>query len=92
MSEPKNPSLIAREALTKLTAARLPPTPANFQACYNEIAELPNLPAFQMPGNRTGTANYMAPELIKRQHTDERIDIFSFSVTCFEICSTSRLI
>ena len=46
MSEPKNPSLIAREALTKLTAARLPPTPANFQACYNEIANLPNTVGF----------------------------------------------
>ncbi|MGE3316599.1 MAG: serine/threonine protein kinase, partial [Planctomycetaceae bacterium] len=46
---------------------------------------VPNLPAFQLPGNRTGTANYMAPELIKRQHTDERIDIFSFAVTCFEV-------
>jgi serine/threonine protein kinase len=46
---------------------------------------VPNLPAFQMPGNRTGTANYMAPELIKRQHTDERIDVFSFAVTCFEM-------
>lgn len=42
MAEPKNPSLIAREALTKLAAVRLPPTPANFQACYNEIANLPN--------------------------------------------------
>jgi diguanylate cyclase len=42
MSEPKNPSLIAREALTRLAAAHLPPTPANFQASYNEIANLPN--------------------------------------------------
>ncbi len=27
----------------------------------------------------------MAPELIKRQPTDERIDIFSYAVTCFEM-------
>lgn len=46
---------------------------------------VPNTPAFQAPGNRTGTANYMAPELIKRQRTDQRIDIFSFAVTCFEM-------
>ncbi|HET6324119.1 MAG TPA: serine/threonine-protein kinase [Planctomycetaceae bacterium] len=46
---------------------------------------VPNTRAFQEPGNRTGTANYMAPELIKRQRTDQRIDIFSFSVTCFEM-------
>jgi eukaryotic-like serine/threonine-protein kinase len=46
---------------------------------------VPNTPAFQEPGNRTGTANYMAPELIKRQRTDQRIDIFSFSVSCFEM-------
>ncbi len=48
---------------------------------------VPNTPVFQAPGNRTGTANYMAPELIKRQRTDQRIDIFSYAVTCFEMCS-----
>ena len=46
---------------------------------------VPNTPAFQEPGNRTGTANYMAPELIKRQHTDQRIDVFSFAVSCYEM-------
>jgi serine/threonine protein kinase len=46
---------------------------------------VPNTPQFQAPGNRTGTANYMAPELIRRQKTDQRIDIFSYSVTCFEM-------
>jgi serine/threonine protein kinase len=45
---------------------------------------VPNTEPFRAPGNRTGTANYMAPELIKRQRTDHRIDIFSFSVTSFE--------
>jgi|HubBroStandDraft_5_1064220.scaffolds.fasta_scaffold12931_5 serine/threonine protein kinase len=50
---------------------------------------VPNTRAFQEPGNRTGTANYMAPELIKRQRTDQRIDIFSFAVTCYEMyCKT----
>jgi serine/threonine protein kinase len=46
---------------------------------------VPNTAEFRKPGNRTGTANYMAPELIKRQKTDHRIDIFSFSVTCYEM-------
>lgn len=46
---------------------------------------VPNTPEFRKPGNRTGTANYMAPELIMRQATDERIDIFSYGVTCFEM-------
>jgi eukaryotic-like serine/threonine-protein kinase len=46
---------------------------------------VPNTPAFQAPGNRTGTPLYMAPELIKRLKTDERIDIFSYGVSCFEM-------
>lgn len=51
---------------------------------------VPNTEPFRAPGNRTGTANYMAPELIKRQRTDQRIDVFSFAVTCFE-AHTRRL-
>ncbi len=46
---------------------------------------VPNTPNFCKPGNRTGTASYMAPELIKRQTTDQRLDIFSYAVTCFEM-------
>ena len=46
---------------------------------------VPNTPEFRKPGNRTGTASYMAPELIKRQTTDHRIDVFSYAVTCFEM-------
>lgn len=48
---------------------------------------VPNTPQFQAPGNRTGTANYMAPELIKRQRTDQRLDVFSYAVTCYEMCA-----
>ncbi|MGC1276459.1 MAG: serine/threonine-protein kinase [Planctomycetaceae bacterium] len=51
---------------------------------------VPNTPEFRRPGNRTGTANYMAPELIRRQPTDQRIDVFSYAVTCYEMC-TKRL-
>lgn len=46
---------------------------------------VPNTPAFQAPGNRTGTANYMAPELIKRQRTSQQIDVFSYAITCYEM-------
>ena len=38
MSELKNPSDLAREALKRLAVRHLPPTPANFQACYDELA------------------------------------------------------
>ena len=46
---------------------------------------VPNTPAFRGPGNRTGTLQYMAPELIRREPIDERIDIFSFGVLAFEL-------
>lgn len=49
MPEHKHPSDIAREALKRLAAENLPPTPANFSACYNEIAGLPDLSHFPEP-------------------------------------------
>src|SRR5262249_34065897 len=51
---------------------------------------VPNTPAFRRPGNRTGTVQYMAPELIRREPIDERIDIFAFGVLAFELL-TDRL-
>jgi serine/threonine protein kinase len=45
---------------------------------------VPNTPRFQRPGNRTGTLQYMAPELIRRSTIDERIDIFSFGAMAYE--------
>jgi eukaryotic-like serine/threonine-protein kinase len=45
---------------------------------------VPNRPAFCGPGNRTGTVQYMAPELLRREAIDERIDIFAFGVMAFE--------
>jgi len=44
---------------------------------------VPNTPDFRRPGNRTGTANYMAPELIKRLATDHRVDLFALGITGF---------
>ena len=46
MSELKNPSDIAREALRCLALRPLAPTPANYQACYNEIAGIPDFHPF----------------------------------------------
>ena len=46
---------------------------------------VPNIPAFQRGGNRTGTLQYMAPEVIRREPKTERIDIFSFGVMMFEM-------
>ncbi|HZW30423.1 MAG TPA: serine/threonine-protein kinase [Isosphaeraceae bacterium] len=51
---------------------------------------VPNTPAFCRPGNRTGTVQYMAPELLRREPIDERIDIFAFGVLAFELL-TDRL-
>ena len=51
---------------------------------------VPNTPAFVRPGNRTGTVQYMAPELLRREPIDERIDIFAFGVLAFELL-TDRL-
>ena len=48
---------------------------------------LPNRSPFTDPGNRTGTPNYMAPELVRRRATNERVDIFSFGVTMYELCT-----
>jgi len=46
---------------------------------------IPYKPEFCRPGNRTGTADYLAPELIKRQATDHRVDLFALGVTAYEV-------
>jgi serine/threonine protein kinase len=46
---------------------------------------IPYTPDFCRPGNRTGTADYLAPELIRRQATDHRVDLFALGVTAFEV-------
>lgn len=46
---------------------------------------IPNLPQFTRAGNRTGTTNYLAPELIKRLPTDQRVDLFALGVTAYEV-------
>lgn len=46
---------------------------------------VPYTPDFTKPGNRTGTPDYLAPELIKRTSTDHRVDLFALGVTAFEV-------
>jgi serine/threonine protein kinase len=46
---------------------------------------VPYRPEFCKPGNRTGTPNYLAPELIRRVTTDLRVDLFALGVTAYEV-------
>jgi eukaryotic-like serine/threonine-protein kinase len=50
---------------------------------------IPATPPFLRPGNRTGTPNYMAPELVRRTATDQRVDVFAFGVTAYQICTAT---
>ena len=45
---------------------------------------VPDTPEFHRPGNRTGTLNYMAPELLRRETTNHLLDVFSFGVSAYE--------
>jgi serine/threonine-protein kinase len=40
---------------------------------------------YMLPGNRTGTPNYMAPEVVRRKATDFRLDIFAYGVSMYEL-------
>jgi len=40
---------------------------------------------FMQPGIRTGTPNYMAPEIVRRKTTDHTLDIFAFGVSIYEM-------
>lgn len=51
---------------------------------------VPNTPEFQRPGNRTGTLQYLAPEVIRREAKDERIDVFAWGVTAFEFLTNRQ--
>ena len=42
---------------------------------------------FMRPGNRTGTPLYMSPEVVRRKATDQRLDIFAFGVSAYQVCT-----
>lgn len=46
---------------------------------------VPATEPFMKPGNRTGTPLYMAPEIVRRRATDQRLDIFSFGVSIYQL-------
>lgn len=46
---------------------------------------IPYTPQFCAPGNRTGTVDYLAPEVIKRSATDHRVDLFALGCTAYEL-------
>ncbi len=65
--------------------------PRNF-ICYKDMTWLkmidfgltvPDEPPYRLPGNRTGTPQYMCPEIVRRRATDNRLDIFAFGVTVY---------
>lgn len=46
---------------------------------------VPDQAPYRMPGNRTGTPQYMAPEIVRRRNTDRRVDLFAFGVTAYRV-------
>jgi serine/threonine protein kinase len=65
--------------------------PRNLMVTHEDVVKfidfglaVPYRPEFCKPGNRTGTPNYLAPELIKRISTDHRVDMFALGVTAYE--------
>ncbi len=46
---------------------------------------IPYTPLFCSGGNRTGTSDILAPEIIKRRPIDHRVDVFALGVTSWEV-------
>ncbi len=71
MNKRLNPSEIAREAIKRLAELQLPPTPANYQMCYNEIARLPNAAGFPEGNLRQVARVLKATNPEQQQHLDQ---------------------
>lgn len=50
---------------------------------------VPYTPDYCQPGNRTGKQDYLAPEIMRRQPTDHRVDLFALGATLFELFAGS---
>jgi serine/threonine-protein kinase len=46
---------------------------------------VPDQPPFRQPGNRTGTPQYMAPEIVRRRETSTKLDVFALGVTVYRL-------
>ena len=46
---------------------------------------IPWTPAFCSGGNRTGTTDILAPEIIRRRPIDNKVDLFALGITAFEV-------
>jgi serine/threonine-protein kinase len=46
---------------------------------------LPKEREYMLPGNRTGTPLFMAPEIVRRKPTDERVDLFALGVSAYQM-------
>jgi serine/threonine-protein kinase len=46
---------------------------------------VPDEEPYRRPGNRTGTPQYMAPEIVRRRPTDIRVDVFALGVSFYRL-------
>ncbi len=53
------------------------------------IVKIVGSAAHTLTGAVIGTANYMAPEIIRSEPADQRSDIYSLGITCYEMLSGS---